>query len=105
MSETLDRSPVDPDAVLAELLGHCRSAAEECFQAGRDGETFSPDRASLRLAGVKVIRTSLEVIAAIKAQTSSRDDSEKKENRKTKTIPRTDGIAGNGEASHEPEAQ
>ena len=59
--------PIDPDAVLAELLCHCRSAAEECFNAGRDG-TFSDARRIYRLAGVKVVKASLEIIDAMKGK-------------------------------------
>jgi hypothetical protein len=77
MSDT-DREPnsvaTDPNAVLAELLMYCRSAAEECFSAGRDGQ-FSPVRSGYRLAGVKVVKASLDIIAAmkgVKAQSTHR---------------------------------
>jgi hypothetical protein len=57
--------PADPDTVLAELLQHCRSATEECFRAGYDG-TFDVNRRDYRLAGVKLVKASLEIIDAMK---------------------------------------
>jgi hypothetical protein len=66
MTDNLYRPPpADPDAVLAELLQHCRTATGECFSAGRDG-TFDQYRTAYRLAGVKLVKASLEIIDAMK---------------------------------------